>query len=105
MKKHHEHLHRGFLGYIILWILRNKPLKGSEISEEIEKRKGKKLSPGTLYPALKDLKEKGLIVDDEEKRYSLTKKGEKEMQSACSHFCKFFYDMHEMFNCCKDNKC
>jgi DNA-binding PadR family transcriptional regulator len=63
-------------------------------------RKGSKPSPGTIYPALKELKEKGLISADKDKFYSLTKKGEKELKSAAKTFCKIFYDMVDMGKCC-----
>ncbi len=92
---------KGFLSYLILWILRKRKMNGAELSKELEKRRGAKPSPGTLYPALKELKEKGLIISDENKYYSLSEKGEKELKSACGFFCKAFYDMKEMFDCCK----
>lgn len=92
---------KGFLSYIILWVLNKKSMNGAEITKEIEKRKGTKPSPGTIYPALKELKEKGLITADRDKVYSLTKKGEKELKSACSFFCKMFHDMDDMSKCNK----
>jgi len=92
---------KGFLSYLILWNLSKKGMNGSELAEELKKRKGSKPSPGTIYPALKELKEKGLIIADKNKVYSLTKKGEKELKSACAIFCKTFYDMKDMLNCCK----
>lgn len=92
---------KGFLSYLILWILSKKSMNGAEITKELERRKGTKPSPGTVYPALKELKEKGLIIADKDKTYSLTRKGEKELKSACNFFCKIFYDMKEMFNCSK----
>jgi len=49
-------------------------MKGSEIEEELEKRKGNKPSPATIYPVLKFLKNHDLISIDNDKRYSLTKK-------------------------------
>ncbi len=76
-------------------------MNGAELAEELKKRRGSKPSPGTLYPALKELKEKGLISADKNKTYSLTKKGKGELNNACTFFCKTFYDMKEMFNCCK----
>ena len=91
---------KGFLTYLILWILRNNQLTGVEIANELEKRRGTKPSPGTIYPALKELKEKGLILVDSKKTYTLTKKGEKELKTGCVVFCKMFYDMKDMFNCC-----
>jgi len=92
---------KGFLSYLILWNLSKRSMNGAELSKELEKRKGTKPSPGTIYPALKELKEKRLITADKDKIYSLTKKGEKELKSACSFFCNVFYDMKEMFSCCK----
>lgn len=92
---------RGFLSYLVLWILSKKNMTGAEIAKELEKRKGTKPSPGTIYPALKELKEKGLIYSNKNKEYSLTKKGKNELKSACSMFCKIFYDMDDMFKCCR----
>ncbi|MBR9675950.1 PadR family transcriptional regulator [Candidatus Woesearchaeota archaeon] len=91
---------KGFLSYLTLWNLRKQPMTGAELAKELEKRRGQKPSPGTIYPVLKELKEKGLISSDKEKRYSLTKKGEKEIIEACNHFCQIFYDVKEMKNCC-----
>ena len=91
---------RGFLSYLILWILHGKHMTGAEISKELESRKGSRPSPGTVYPALKDLKEKDLITARDDKKYSLTKKGEKELNGACKCFCTVFYDAKEMFQCC-----
>lgn len=76
-------------------------MTGAEIARELENRKGSKPSPGTIYPALKELKEKGLITSDKNKAYSLTKEGKNELKKACCAFCKIFYDMKDMFNCCK----
>jgi DNA-binding PadR family transcriptional regulator len=92
---------KGFLSYLILWILSKKSMNGAEITKELEKRKGSRPSPGTIYPALKELKQKGLIIANKDKVYSLTKKGEKELNSGCNHFCKIFYDMKKMFHCRK----
>ena len=92
---------KGYLSYIILWILSKENLNGAGIARELEKRRGNKPSPGTIYPVLKELKEKGLIKADKKKVYSLTKKGEKELSSACSFFCSMFYDMKEMSKCCR----
>jgi len=91
---------KGFLSYIILWMLNKESMSGAEISEELERRRGTKPSPGTIYPALKELKERGLIESDDKKVYSLTKKGKREVMSSCNFFCKMFYDVKEMFRCC-----
>lgn len=75
-------------------------MKGSEIAEELGKRKGSKPTPGTIYPALKELRADGLIIADKSKTYSLTKKGEQELNTACASFAKMFHDAKEMFACC-----
>lgn len=93
---------KGHLSYIVMWILKNHKMNGSEITNELKKRRGKKLSPGTIYPLLKDLKEKNLITCDKDKKYSLTALGKKEVKSACKHFCRMFYDFHEMLKCHKN---
>ncbi len=92
---------RGYLKYLILWNLKKNKMNGSELANELEKRKGSKPNPGTIYPALKELKEKDLIIADKNKTYSLTKKGEKEIEAACNFFCQIFYDMKDMKKCCK----
>lgn len=76
-------------------------MTGSRVAKELEKRRGSKPSPGTIYPALKELKKQGLINSDSKKVYSLTKKGNEELKKACSMFCSIFYDIKEMSNCCK----
>jgi len=41
-------------------------MHGQELADEIGKRKGEKPSPGTIYPALKGLKESGFIKEYKE---------------------------------------
>ena len=94
---------KGFLSYLVLWSLKKTKMTGAQIAKELEKRRGSKPSPGTIYPVLKELKEDGLISCDENKEYSLTEKGEKELKSACTLFCKQFHDFHDMLECCKDD--
>ncbi len=91
---------KGFLSFLVLWIVSKEKIKGCRICVELEKRRGSKPSPGTLYPVLKELREKGLIVADENKNYSLTEKGEKELLSALNYFNMIFYDMDDMLKCC-----
>jgi len=73
---------KGFLRHNVLELLSEKPMSGSEIIEEIEKRtNGRwKPSPGSIYPLLAWLQDNGYIkeVVAEEggmKRYTLTEKG------------------------------
>jgi PadR family transcriptional regulator, regulatory protein PadR len=86
---------RGMLGFLILFLLSKKPMHGQELAGEIAIRKGdKKLSPGTIYPALKGLKELGFIVEERDGKtivYSLTDKGEKALKLAKRKFIKTFF--------------
>ena len=91
---------KGFLSFQLLWMISKKKMTGAQVSEEITLRKGSKPSPGTIYPALKDLKEKGLVTFDKNKSYSLTKKGEKELDNALKSFFATFNDIDEMKRCC-----
>ena len=72
---------RGFLSYGVLKILNQKPMSGSELMEEIEKRTGWKPSPGSIYPLLARLQEESFVEEvksDESglKRFKLTDKGQ-----------------------------
>lgn len=95
---------KGFLSLIILWSLRGKTLTGSQIADEIARRRGTKPSPGTIYPALKDLRTRGLIATNPQKVYRLTPKGEKELNQWLGAFCTIFSDFNEMKSCCKGCK-
>jgi DNA-binding PadR family transcriptional regulator len=87
---------RGLLSFLILFLLSKKSMHGQEIADEIGKRKGTKPSPGTIYPALKNLKEMGLIQEKKSGKtviYHLTKAGEKELVTAKQQFCQTFIDV------------
>lgn len=92
---------RGFLSFIVLRLIAKKNMSGEDIRKEMEKRKGAKPSPGTIYPVLKALSESGFIQEikdgGKEKKYRLTKKGQKEIKVATRKFCTIFYDMGEEF--------
>ena len=98
----HRHCQmKGFLSFLILWLISKKNMTGVEITEELEKRKGRRPSPGTIYPVLKKLKERGLITDDENKIYTLTKKGEEELETHLERFFNTFCDIEEMRRHCQ----
>jgi len=89
---------RGMLSFLILWLLSKKPMYGQELAKEIGKRKGTKPNPGTIYPALKELKKRGLIKSKKEGRvtnYHITEKGRKGIQTACEYFCKAFGEIFQ----------
>lgn len=87
---------RGMLSFLILWILAQEPVHGQQIAKEIEKRKGTKPTPGTIYPALKELKRRGMITSEKMGRtivYSITPKGKRALDGACIHICRMFGDI------------
>ncbi len=87
---------RGMLSFQILWLLSRRSMHGEEIAEELEKRRGEKPKPGTLYPALKDMNEKGLITGNKKGKiivYSLTSNGKKSVKLAREYFIRSFGDI------------
>ena len=92
---------RGFLSFTVLRLISKKPMSGDEIRDELEQRKGSRPSPGTIYPVLKSLAERGWIKDMEksgkEKKYSITPEGKKECIAATERFVALFCDMREDF--------
>lgn len=71
-------------------------MHGQELADEIEKRKGERPSPGTIYPALKSLKQAGFIQEKKEGKtitYTLTEDGKKSLKVAKQRFCRIFMDV------------
>lgn len=93
---------RGFLSFIVLRMIGKQEMSGEDIRKELERRKGCKPSAGTVYPVLKFLKECKLIEELEdstkEKKYRITKEGQKEIKIATRKFVYLFYDLKEDFN-------
>ena len=81
------------LNFLLLHELKS-PAAGSELAKRIGKRKGTGLlTPGTIYPALKELHRKKLISyrsQGREKVYSLTKKGEATLEDLYKDFSRLF---------------
>lgn len=87
---------RGLLSFLILHLLSKRPMHGQELAEEIGRRKGVKPGPGTIYPALKGLREHGLIKEEKEGKaitYSLTKTGKEHLRESKMRFCRTFEDV------------
>jgi DNA-binding PadR family transcriptional regulator len=81
------------LSFTILWLLSTRPMYGQELATEIGKRRGDKPNPGTIYPALKDLSNRGLIKAHLEGRnnvYKLTDQGRNSLEKALKYFDKAF---------------
>jgi DNA-binding PadR family transcriptional regulator len=68
---------RGFSRQYILSLVRDQPMTGKEIIDKATLQSdGKwKPSPGLIYPLLGRLLDDGLVVEDKEGRYAITKKG------------------------------
>jgi DNA-binding PadR family transcriptional regulator len=85
---------RGMLGFLILFLLSKKSMHGQELADELAKRKGGKPSPGTIYPALKSLREMGFINSEEKEGktiiYSLTERGKNALRIAKRRFIRIF---------------
>ncbi len=89
---------RGMLSFHILWILSRKSMHGEQIAEEIGKRRGSKPKAGTIYPALKDLKTKGLIKGRKDGKtivYVLTPEGKRTVKYTSEYFCRAFGEIFD----------
>jgi PadR family transcriptional regulator, regulatory protein PadR len=85
---------RGMLGFLILFLLSKKSMHGQELADEIARRKGERPSPGTIYPALKGLREMGFITADEKDgktiAYTLTERGQLALRISKRRFIRTF---------------
>jgi DNA-binding PadR family transcriptional regulator len=91
---------RGMLSFYVLWILSKQPMNGQEIAEELRKRRGTKPTPGTIYPALKELRKKKLVDMKRKGRstiYTLTDDGKKGLEDACRYFCDAFGEIFQEY--------
>ncbi len=91
---------RGLLSFTILWQLTKKNMYGQEIAYELENMKGTKPTPGTLYPALKELEKQGLVetrIEGRKKIYSLTEEGRIGVKEACEYFCRVYAPIFENY--------
>ncbi len=69
---------KGYLKLTILKILANGPQNGYGLMKGLEKTLGKKPSPGSVYPILKDLLDKKIVSlreDGKRKDYTITQHG------------------------------
>lgn len=68
---------RGFSRQYILSLLKVQPMTGKEIIDKATNQSGGKWkpSPGLIYPLLGRLLDEGLVSEDKEGRYAITRKG------------------------------
>ena len=96
---------KGFLTFTTLRLIGRKPMSGEDLRRELEKRRGSKPSPGTIYPVLKELNQSSWIEEIQrgsndsakEKKYRITPKGRKELDAATKRFVLIFCDMKPEF--------
>ena len=84
---------KNLLKFQILYHLSRKNLCGDELADLLNFRKNRKLTPGTIYPALKFLKKKKLVKYKQKGRkkiYYLTKFGKEEYNLSRNLFNKMF---------------
>jgi PadR family transcriptional regulator PadR len=89
---------RGMLGFLLLFLISREPMHGQALSDEIAKRRGERPSPGTIYPALKNLREAGFIREEKKDGktiiYSLTPRGEIALKMAKRRFTRTFLGVY-----------
>ena len=87
---------KGLLSFLILHELSTKKLAGEDLAKKIGKRKDSTLTPGTIYPALKKLKNNKLIKFEKigrRKEYYLTQKGKQDLEISYLAFSKYFFGL------------
>jgi len=87
---------KGFLSFLILHELKQKPLCGEDLAKKIGRRRGQDLTPGTIYPALQLLKKRKLVVYKRfgrKKVYSLREEGKEELERLYSLFAQYFWGL------------
>ena len=84
---------KGFLTFMILHELAQKKSTGEDLAKRIGARRGSMLTPGTIYPAMKNLKKKGLVKMEQfgrRKVYQLTSNGKSQARLFYGLFAKYF---------------
>ena len=84
---------KGFLVFRMLHELQKKRQCGDELAMAIGAKFGTKLTPGTIYPALKFLRKRRLVSYKKfgrKKTYSLTEEGKAELKLLKKSFRKAF---------------
>jgi len=97
--KHMAAVPKGLLRYQVLELLSERPLSGSEIMKEIERRTDGcwRPSPGSVYPLLAWLQDSGLVreVPTGEggvRRYELTEEGRRFLEEQKKVYTQFYMD-------------
>lgn len=86
---------KGLLAFKLLHELNKKRRCGDELAKAVGEKFGTKLTPGTIYPALKYLKKRRLVSYKKfgrKKTYSLTEEGKEELKLLKKSFKRIFSD-------------
>jgi DNA-binding PadR family transcriptional regulator len=80
--RHFAAVPKGFLRWQVLELLAERPLSGAELMNQLEKLTGGiwRPSPGSVYPLLAWMCERGYVQAGGEGRYSLTQKGREQLE-------------------------
>ena len=92
---------KGFLSFLILHELKSKPLCGDDLAQKIGARRGGYLTPGTIYPALKELRKRKLLRfkrDGRKKYYYLRSEGEEELERLYGLFTRYFWGLKSIIS-------
>ncbi len=81
---------KGFLHHLTLQLLKQRPMSGSEIMDQLQEYTDWRPSPGSVYPLLSLLQDEGLIRPHEDgdpslKRFDLTEAGLQEINELTEH--------------------
>jgi DNA-binding PadR family transcriptional regulator len=81
---------KGFLHHLTLQLLKQRPMSGSEIMDQLQEYTDWRPSPGSVYPLLSLLQDEGLIRSHEDgdpslKRFALTEAGLQEINELTEH--------------------
>ncbi len=71
----------GGMKYYVLWLLSERPMRGSEIIDEVQKQTMGwwRPSPGTVYPLLNALEKEGMMKRLDDLRYEIQEAGAEEI--------------------------
>ncbi len=91
---------KGFLTFQILHELYQRKLCGDDLASIIGEKKGSKLTPGTIYPALKVLRKNKLVKHRKfgrKKIYTITEEGVEEYKIVHENFTRIFKPVIKRF--------
>ncbi len=74
---------KGYLKYFVMKYLKEQDMSGYGLMKKLGQATGKKPSPGSMYPLLKEMEKTGLLKSQKKgktKNYKLTEKGKKTLK-------------------------